>query len=328
MMRTTFFALLIVTVFAETGHAQKWAEKMFAVRSHDFGTIARGAKAEYAFELTNRYEEDIHIASVRASCGCTTPRFDQETLKTYEKGAIIARINSGNFLGSQGSTITVTIDKPYSAQVQLHVTVYVYSDVLLEPSSVALGNANRGASSERTISIRYVGRSDWRILEVKSDNPHLSATVTETSRKGGEVTYALKAVLDGDAPAGYVNDTFWLVTNDPRRQKLPVPVEGLVVDAITVSPRSLFLGVVQPGQSVTKRIIVRGQKPFHITAVRGDCECLEATAPQDQEQKALFLVPITFTAGKKSGKVTQTIVVETDLNQTVLKVPTYAMVGE
>ena len=143
MMRTSLFTLLIVAVLTETGHAQKWAEKMFTVRSHDFGTIARSSKAEFAFELTNRYVEDVHIASVRATCGCTTPRIEKETLKTYEKGAIIAHINSGRFLGSQGATLTVTIDKPFYAQVQLQVKVYVYSDVLLEPASVELGNVDK-----------------------------------------------------------------------------------------------------------------------------------------------------------------------------------------
>ena len=326
MMRTSLFTLLIVAVLTETGHAQKWAEKMFTVRSHDFGTIARSSKAEFAFELTNRYVEDVHIASVRATCGCTTPRIEKETLKTYEKGAIIAHINSGSFLGSQGATLTVTIDKPFYAQVQLQVKVYVYSDVLLEPASVELGNVERGKSIERALRIRYAGRSDWKIVEVRSDNPHLTGTATETSRQGGRISYELKAVLDKDAPSGYVNDTLWLVTNDARRKNIPVSVEGRVTEAIVVSPESLFLGAVKPGQSVEKRILVRGQKPFRITAVRSDCPCLEATVPPNQENKSMFLVPIKFTAGKKTGKITQTIHVETDAGQTVLKVTVNAMV--
>ena len=28
---------------------------------------------EFAFEAQNLYEEDVHIADVRTSCGCTTP---------------------------------------------------------------------------------------------------------------------------------------------------------------------------------------------------------------------------------------------------------------
>jgi len=133
-------------------------------------------------------------------------------------------------------------------------------------------------------------------VEVRSDNPHLKGTVTQTSRQGGRITYELKAVLDQDAPSGYVNDTLWLVTNDARKKNIPVTVEGRVTDAIVVSPKSLFLGTVQPGQTVEKRIVVRGQNPFRITAVRCDCPCLEATVPQNQENKSMFLVPVKFIA--------------------------------
>ena len=326
MMRAGMASLFAVLMLAAPCAAQQWADEMFTTRSHNFGTVARGAKAEFAFALTNLYLEDVHIARVRASCGCTTPRIDKDTLKTYEKGAVITHINSDRFLGNQGVTITVTIDKPFAAQVQLQVKVYVYSDVLLEPSSIALGNVRRGSSVERTISVRYTGRSDWQITEVRTGNPHLTARVTETARQGGRITYDLKAVLDEDAPVGYVNEYLRLVTNDSRTKHIPVPVEGQVQADISVSPSSLFLGVVKPGQSVTKQIVVRGQKPFRIASIRCDCECLKVTTPKSDEPKALYLVPITFTAGDTTGKITQTIHIEMDFGQTVLKVPAYAAV--
>jgi len=327
MIRASMPSLLAVLLLAVPCAAQQWAEKMFTTRSHNFGNIARGAKAAFAFELRNLYLEDVHIASVRVTCGCTTPRIEKDTLKTYEKGAVIARINSDRFLGNQVSTLTVTIDKPQYAQVQLHVKVHIFSDVLLEPSSVALGGVARGNSAERTISIRYTGRSNWQIVEVRSGNPHLTGKVTETGRQGGRITYELKVVLDKDAPAGYVSEHLWLITNDPRTKEIPVPVEGQVQAEISVSPSSLFLGTVQPGQSVTKQLVVRGQKPFRIASIRGDCECLKATTPKGEEAKVLYVVPITFTAREKAGKITQTVQIATDSGQTVLKVPTHAVVA-
>ncbi len=320
-------SLLFVVALAATAQGQEWADKMFAARSYDFGNVARGAKAEYAFELTNLYLEDVHIAGVHVTCGCTTARIEKDTLKTYEKGTIIAHINSDRFLGNQGSTITVTIDKPQYAQVQLHVKVHVFSDVLLEPSSVSFGGVAQGNSAERTISVRYTGRGDWQIAEVRSGNPHLSGAVTETSREGGRVTYHLKAVLDKDAPAGYVREYLWLITNDPRTKEIPVPVEGQVQGAIAVSPSSLFLGVVQPGQKVTKQLVVRGQKPFRIASIRVDCQCLTATVPKVEEPKSLYVVPVTFTAGGKTGRITQAVQIATDSGQTILTIPAFAVVG-
>jgi hypothetical protein len=327
MPRIAILAISVAVLLPSPMCAQEWAEKMFTVRSYDFGNIARGAKAEYAFELTNLYLDDVHIASVRATCGCTTPRIEKDTLKTYEKGAIIAHINSDRFLGNQGATITVSIDRPFPAQVQLNVKVYVCSDVLLEPSSIALGSVGQGTAVERTIRVQYTGDSDWQILEVRSGSPHLSGTVTEKPRQDGRITYDLKAVLNKDAPVGYVNEHLWLITNDSGAEQIPVPVEGHVQADISVTPSSLFLGVVEPGHSVTKQIVIRGQKPFRISSIRGDCKCLQATAPKDQGLKPLYVVPITFTAPDKAGRVAPTIQIETDSGKTVLKIPTYAVVG-
>ena len=40
---------------ASAGLAQNWAAAMFETNSHNFGSVARGAKAEYEFVLTNKY---------------------------------------------------------------------------------------------------------------------------------------------------------------------------------------------------------------------------------------------------------------------------------
>jgi len=103
MLRNLVIALTLAFSAGPTALAQDWATKMFETAKHDFGVVARGAKAEYEFVLTNPYVEDVHVAAVRVSCGCTTPRIGKETLKTYEKGAIVASINSERGAGKSRS---------------------------------------------------------------------------------------------------------------------------------------------------------------------------------------------------------------------------------
>ncbi|MGO8744919.1 MAG: DUF1573 domain-containing protein [Thermoguttaceae bacterium] len=57
-----------------------------------------------------------------ASCGCTTPIVEKDTLKTYERGAVLAHFNTDRFNGPHGATLTVTFDRPMFAQVQLNVS--------------------------------------------------------------------------------------------------------------------------------------------------------------------------------------------------------------
>ena len=326
MVRATILALPLAVLAASPLFGQEWAKKMFETTSHDFGTIARGAKAEYEFVLKNIYMKDVHVAGVQVSCGCTTPRIEKPLLKTYEKGAVVASINSKTFLGRQSSTITVTIDKPRYARVRLHVKVFIQPDVVLQPASIELGSVDRGTAVEKKISVSCTRRSNWKIVDVKSANPHLSGEVVETSRRGNRVSYELSARLDKDTPAGYIKDHLILSTNDQRSAQIPVLVEGLILPEIMVSPASLFFGAVPKGQKVTKRLVVRGKTPFRVTSITSDCDCLQFDVSTGETPKPLHLIPVTFTARDQPGRVAASIRIQTDRGNTASILPTYSVV--
>ncbi len=327
MLRNVVPALLLAVMCGSPVLGQDWARMMFETTSHDFGSVARGAKAEYEFVLRNIYVEDVHIAGVRSSCGCTTPQIKKPLLKTYEKGAIVAHLNSAKYIGRKGATITVTLDQPFPAEVQLQVTSYIRCDVVLDPGSVEMGSVEHGTGAEKTITVDYAGRDDWEIVDTKSANPHLSGDLREVERGGGRVGYELTVRLDDKTPPGYLRDHLMLVTNDRRLTQVPVLVEGVVQTGITVSPSSLFMGVVEPGEKVTKQLVVRGKKPFRILSVRCDGGCFEFDTSAETAAKPLHVIPVTFAAGAKPGKVLQTIRIETDLGETVPELSAYAVVA-
>jgi hypothetical protein len=308
------FVFLTVIAVASPGWAQDWAQKMFAESEHDFGTVARNAKAEHEFTFQNLYGDNVRVAGVRASCGCTSVwvKGDKRELKSWEKGAIVAHINSDLFLGRKGATITVTFDKPYYAEAQLQVRTFIRDDLVLNPGSIQIGSVDQGAPAAAAVAIA-AGGSDWRILDVKSSNPHLSTELTEASRNFSGTTYHLTVRLDKATPAGYVRDHVILSTNDPERSQVPVLVEGRVVSSITVGPRMLFLGVVQPGQRVTKQVVVQGKEPFRITQIKAEGEGFEFPATLSDPPKTVHVVPVTFIAGSQPGTVVKTIHVATDL---------------
>lgn len=328
MLRRAGLALLITLLAASSALGQQWAKKMFTQTEHDFGSVARGAKTEHEFVLSNIYLEDVHIASVRASCSCTTPRIKAQWLKTYEKGAIIARYNTGSFTGRKGATVTVTFDKPYYAQVRLHVRGHVRGDVVFQPGSVQLGSVDQGRPVERKVSVSHTGRSDWKVLEVRSAAGHLTGRAVETLRRGGRVSYDLLVRLDENAPPGYVGDHLMLLTNDRRSAHIPLKVEGRVASAVTVSPNSLFLGVVKPGEKVTKQLVVRGKHPFRIVEVTCDDDSFEFTQPVGDQPKPVHLVPVTFVAGEDEGKVSQKIRIQTDLYDLLPELGAHAVISE
>jgi hypothetical protein len=329
MFRKNLFVLIFALAATAPASAQEWAKKMFETTTHDFGSVARGAKAEYEYVLNNIYVEGVHIASVQSSCGCTEVRIKKADLKTYEEGAIVATINTQSFTGQRGATVTVTLDKPYYAEVQLHTSVYIRSDVVFTPGSVQFGTVDEGRAAEKQVAVNYAGRNDWQIVEVKSANPHVSVTAVETFRGNGQVAYNLVARLNGAAAAGYLDDHLILVTNDLRSPQIPLALEGLVEPSVTISPESLFMGVLQPGEKVTKQLIVRSKRPFKVESVTCQDPAFHVHVPAESETtaKTLHVIPVTFEAGDSVGKILATIRVRTSLEETVPQLSACAVVS-
>lgn len=302
---------LALSLCASIASAQQWAEQMFTERDVDFGSVARAAKVEHAFVITNPYKEDVHITSVRTSCGCTQPRIEGDTLKSHESGKIVAAFNTRGFTGQRGATVTVTIDRPRYAEVTLHVRGYIRTDVVLDPGQVNFGSVGAGETADKQLRVNYAGRNDWKITGVNVNSPYLTADVKELSRNYGRVSYGLDVKLKDNAPAGYLQQQIVLLTNDHRSSEVPVNVEGLIVAELSVSPSALMLGTVQAGQKVSRQIVVRGAKPFKIIEVRCDNEAFSFQT--SDETKTVHLVPVTFEAGNEPGKIHQQIEIVTNL---------------
>ena len=305
-----FLSIILIVAWVTSLSGQEWARKMFNKTSYDFGNVARGSQAEFAFQLTNSYVEDVHIASVESNCGCTSSKPSTPTLKTWDEGQILCRLNTRHYTGQKDVTVTVQIDRPYPAEVQLRLKANIRSDVMFQPGLVKFGAVDFGNVAEQTITVDYTGQKDWRIVDVRSANEHFQVELDELLRSRDRVRYELLVRLTDDAPVGYINDQLSLITADERQNAITLPVQGRVVSPLTVSPPSLLLGVLEQGEEVTKQLVVRAKKPFRI--VRLECKDTCFDLPQVTGSKKLHIVPVKFVAARTPGKVVGRINIETD----------------
>ncbi|MFM1904752.1 MAG: hypothetical protein RLZZ440_2652 [Planctomycetota bacterium] len=300
--------------------AQEWARKMFPVTSHNFGTVAKGSKTEYRFVFRNLYEEDLHVAGIRTSCGCTSPTVTKHDLKTHETAEVVATFNTRTFLGQHGATLTITFDKPFRAEVQLRVAGNIRGDVTFDPPFVDLGNIDLGKGAERQVRVTHVGSSPWEIKDVRSANANFEVSLSKPMRTGSKTVYDLVARLKPSTPAGYIKGQLILVTNDPRAGQIPMDVEGRVVAEVTVSPQLLALGAVPVGESVTKNVVIRANREFKITGVFCSDGCL--TCQPKTTAARVHILPVTFQAGEAAGKVERELKIATDLGEGAVPVVT------
>ena len=73
----------------------------------------------------------------------------------------------------------------------------------------------------------------------------------------------------------HFKDTIFLKTNDPTLPLVSLLVEGNVESTISITPQKLALGGVTQGDLLTRRVVIRAQKPFQILAVDGTGQGVE-----------------------------------------------------
>lgn len=320
-------ALLLATAGPPPELPADWAEQLFEVKTHDFGRVPAGAKAEHDFVVTNVLPFEVEIARTRVTCECTEPKVAQAVLRPGERTTVSASLATSRFHGRKGATITVSFSRPQFAEVQLHVTAYIDKHVEIDPPSIDLGTVAQGRPAEKETAVACTGNPDWRIVEVRSANPRLTGSATETVRTKDAVRYALRAKLDATAPGGPFKDVLVLVTNDAQTPEVPVLVHGRVLSELEVSPSVLFMGVTAQGGTLSKVLVVRGKRPFKVLAAGCDAPGFEFRSADAGQARPLHLVTVTFTPGTQTGKINGTIRIRTDLAETPAEVPVQAVVA-
>lgn len=315
-----FLALMGQPVFA-----QKWADDMFDTREHNFGTVVKNADAVYEFKFTNPYKEDVVLSGVRTSCTCTTPTLTSTRLSSHEQAAVVAKFNTDRFVGQRSATITVMIEKPYRAEVQLKVSGIIRGDVSIEPGKINFGTVASASEPTRTIQIDYRGgRRDWEVRDVLSAYGHVKVSKTEITRQPGLVSYQLTARLLPNAKVGVNQAELILVTTDPSNPKIPLSLSANVIAPFQVTPTSLDLGEIAAGETVTKHVLVRSTKLCEIQSAECDCPDVEVAKPSGE--KKMHRIQVKFTA-KESGEVNTSLALKTS-DGAVQEVPIHAIVTE
>lgn len=313
-LATATLSLLLLTGLTSHAAAQDWARKMFDVTDHDFGVVARGSDTVFKFPVKNIYKEEVVLGSVRSSCGCTTASLEQPIIKTHQEGYVVAQFNTRTFTGLHSATLTVQVLKPFPAQVQVRVHGNIRGDVVFAPGKVDFAQVDQGTPHEQRVQISFAGRAGWSIEDVLSENEHLEATLIERERSGrGRVIYDLVARLRETAPAGYLKGQLVLNTNDLLNPRIPLEVVGEVRPELTIAPATLVLGDVPQGEVVTKRLLIRGKRPFRITEATSVDTRFEAEYSEESDTKQV--VTLRFRSSGEPGRLRAAINFKTDLGE-------------
>ncbi len=322
MFRAKFAALtitvtstLILGLACQATAQMGLPDNVFPVKNHNFGTVAVAAKTEFRFPIYNPYTVPMHIQTVRRSCGCTTPIVETQYIEPGKTGSMLARFNTDTFRGKKGATLTVVFDKPFYTEATLRVDGYIRSDMVFYPGAIEFGTVKQGESATKSSKVLYAGRSDWDIVDVRSNVPWLVASKKQLQRGNGRATIELTVSVREDAPTGSFQNEIVVLTNDTKRPEVPFSVSGNVESPLNISPQSIALGSLKPGQKVQKTLVVKGVREFVIESIT--CEGWDVTFPKLTVAKKMHIVPATFMATDASGAQKVAVEIKTAGNESV-----------
>jgi hypothetical protein len=321
-MRRLFLTRMLVGMMLAAGATsaasagqKSWPDTLFAEREHDFGPVPRGAKVRHPFVLTNNTENPISIVSLRVSCGCTSGKANVAVVPPGKTGIVEAEMDTRNFVGRKATTLYVTVHNgTEEAEIALNVASTILADIVLNPGGIDFGSIVKGQSPTLSLTIDRVGQPDWRVVKMVSSTKVLSATLAETARGNGMVSYRLDISIKPNAPSGTVRDEIQLLTNDPESKGFPVLVTAQIRGELTATPGVLSLGTPSSAEPVKGSYIVRSSRPFKITDIQGSGDGYTATI-DSRDARPLHVVTVTFKPedGKPITAPSRTFKIATDL---------------
>ena len=315
----------------------------FEETAHDFGAFKEADGVQTTtFKFKNSGSVPLVLSNVRASCGCTTPKWTREPVAPNGTGEIQVSYNPKNRPGAFNKTVTVSSNAE-NPTVVLRITGQVEQreKTLAEQYPRQIGELR---AKTNHISFAQINQNSVETKELElindTDNPitvglqqipnHLTAKVTPETIKPHERAYLSVTYNATDANTyGFTSHRIYLSLNGSKDYKNSVGVSATIQeDFSNLTPEQLSNAPVAKfdEQSFDFGDMNQGDKKEHtftltnsgksdliIRNVRSSCGCT-AVAPSKKVIAAGETAPIkvTFDSRGKRGRQSKSITVITN----------------
>ncbi len=334
------FALIMAISFS---NAQEKAKIVFEETIHDFGTVLEDdGNQTTVFNFINKGESPLVLSNVRASCGCTTPRWTRVPVAPGEKGAINVTYRAKGRPGAFNKTITVssnaenkTVVLRIKGKVKPHVKTLAeqyprkIGALRVKTNFMSFGNLKMGQVITKELDL-YNNTDKTVKVGFRSLPRHLSAKIEPASipaHKIGKllVTYDTKA----GKTYGRASNRLYLTTNGNNDYKSAISINANIEEDFSnltpeqlanapvanFAPLSFDFGEMQQGEKKTHTFTLtnNGKSELIIRRIKTSCGCT-AAAPSAKVIAPGKSAPVkvTFNSRGKRGRQSKTITVITN----------------
>jgi len=276
----------------------------------EIGELISGDTAEVEFALTNAGTDPLMITKVATSCGCTTTTYP-EVLKPGETGVLHAKlVSAAIWNGPVEKEITVVSNDPEQPELRLQLAAQMRPLLSFSPPNPYAMPYRRGMAIRQVFTITAAD-AGTRITGVTSNEADAQARLLPQTSDG---TWRVEVSVQPPASGGDFTTAVILQTSHPKVPAIPLIITGMSRDAITVSPRVVYLGNVGTAASAAPPLLLvvsRRIGAFHIRAVKADTPGLKAEVRPTGADN-VYEVRLRYVGGWKPGKVAGKVEITTD----------------
>jgi len=188
----------------------------------DYGTIPKGEKLEWSFEIKNTGNADLLILAAKPGCGCTVADFDK-VIKPGQTGHVTAHVDTTNFSGPIAKPVTLETNDPTTPTAQLTINAIVKPYVEAHPAGFVRFQLLQGETETQSVTLYSDEEEPFEIKEVQvpPDENYIKVTTNKIENEAdrvpgigqpGQNQYKVNITVGGtDAKIGPLADRLGLI---------------------------------------------------------------------------------------------------------------------
>ena len=250
---------------ASTDTADEKAPRLTLVEPvKDYGTIPRGDKLDWAFEVKNTGDTDLQIISAKPGCGCTVADFDK-VIKPGQTGKVTAHVDTTAFAGPIAKTVTLETNDPNTPTAQLTLKAIVQPYVEAYPAGFVRFNLLQGDADTQNVTLYSEEDTPFEIKSIEVPADYIKATFSKIDKKddlvpagkAGQNQYKVAITVGGpDAKIGPLADKIRIITSSKHQPEYTVSIAGVIRPTFRIDPGVVNFGEVSPADTAATRSIL------------------------------------------------------------------------
>ncbi len=239
---------------SQSGEAPASDEMYGGNQTFDFGEVTPGETLAHTFTITNKNAEPVSIKSIARSCSCIGVRDHALTIDARSSVELPIEYKAGYQTGGHAGTIVITLGAPESRVTILELSVAVIVKPLLSfgDADANFGNISSAKRSyETSIMLSRENKArHWDSVRIVGGVNGIKSTLQAVDDNNFKLTLTLDVA---EMPIGLYRADLKIGFGE-HGERLPflctLPLRWEVQSDASVSPKSVYLGVVTPEQSV------------------------------------------------------------------------------